>query len=57
MFVLLIRGLTLDGASQGIRYYLMPNMEKLLESKVCDLQFDIYFMTVVVVVATWLFFL
>lgn len=30
MFVLLIRGLTLDGAMEGVKYYLLPEWEKLL---------------------------
>ena len=33
MFILLIRGVTLPGAGQGIRYYLMPKMDRLLDSK------------------------
>ncbi|XP_075987211.1 sodium- and chloride-dependent GABA transporter [Anticarsia gemmatalis] len=32
--VLLIRGITLPGAMQGIKFYVMPNMSKLLESEV-----------------------
>uniref|UniRef100_A0A914HFJ1 Transporter n=1 Tax=Globodera rostochiensis TaxID=31243 RepID=A0A914HFJ1_GLORO len=32
--VLLVRGLTLPGASKGIYYYLMPNFDKLLEPTV-----------------------
>ncbi|KAL3070268.1 hypothetical protein niasHS_016095 [Heterodera schachtii] len=32
--ILLIRGLTLPGASKGIYYYLMPNFDKLLEPTV-----------------------
>lgn len=31
---LLIRGLTLPGASLGLEFYLKPNFSKLLESKV-----------------------
>lgn len=31
MLILLIRGLMLDGASDGIYYYLVPNMTKLQE--------------------------
>lgn len=34
LFCLLIRGVTLDGASTGIHYYLFPKWEKLLERKV-----------------------
>ncbi|CAL4064340.1 unnamed protein product, partial [Meganyctiphanes norvegica] len=31
LFILLIRGVTLDGASEGIWYYLRPNMDKMLQ--------------------------
>ena len=34
MFVLLIRGAVLDGAMLGIRYYLMPSFDKLMDAKV-----------------------
>uniref|UniRef100_A0AC35U5B4 Transporter n=1 Tax=Rhabditophanes sp. KR3021 TaxID=114890 RepID=A0AC35U5B4_9BILA len=34
LFFLLIRGLTLEGASLGLEFYLKPNFTKLLESKV-----------------------
>ena len=32
--VLLVRGLTLEGASVGLEFYLKPNITKLSESKV-----------------------
>ena len=40
LIVLLIRGLTLEGASQGIAYYLTPQWHKLLHINVsyCFLQ-------------------
>lgn len=34
LFFLLIRGLTLPGASNGLEFYLKPNFSKLFESKV-----------------------
>nr|BAF95543.1 taurine transporter [Bathymodiolus septemdierum] len=34
MFVLLIRGVTLDGAELGLKYYLLPDWSKLLETQV-----------------------
>lgn len=35
LFFLLIRGVTLPGAAEGIRYYLTPQWHKLKSSKVC----------------------
>lgn len=34
LFLLLIRGLTLPGASNGLEFYLKPNFSKIFESKV-----------------------
>lgn len=34
MFILLIRGVTLDGASVGLKYYLLPDWSKLRETQV-----------------------
>ncbi|KAF7490813.1 Sodium- and chloride-dependent GABA transporter 1 [Sarcoptes scabiei] len=34
LFILLIRGITLDGAWEGIRYYLTPNLSKLTDAGV-----------------------
>ena len=34
LFALLIRGVTLDGSMDGIRYYLYPQWDKLLEINV-----------------------
>eukprot|EP00111_Clytia_hemisphaerica_P022019 TCONS_00064735-protein len=34
MFILLIRGAILEGASEGIKYYLMPSFDKLKDAKV-----------------------
>ena len=33
MFILLIRGVTLPGAIEGIRFYVMPDIKKLKEVK------------------------
>ena len=37
MFVLLIRGVTLEGASTGLRYYLLPEWSRLLDPQVWQL--------------------
>jgi len=34
MFVLLVRGATLEGAGEGIKYYLTPDFSKLLNYQV-----------------------
>ncbi|XP_022239871.1 sodium- and chloride-dependent GABA transporter 1-like [Limulus polyphemus] len=34
LFILLIRGLTLPGSGEGIKFYVMPKMDKLLDSTV-----------------------
>ena len=34
MFVLLIRGATLEGASEGVKYYLKPKFSRLADSNV-----------------------
>ena len=34
MFVLLIRGVTLEGASTGLRYYLLPEWGRLADPQV-----------------------
>jgi len=34
LFILLIRGITLDGAAQGLEYYMKPDLSKLYESRV-----------------------
>lgn len=39
LFFLLIRGVTLPGASEGIRYYLTPQWHKLKSSKVSCINF------------------
>lgn len=33
--ILFIRGITLDGAINGIMYYLTPQWQKVLDAKVC----------------------
>lgn len=40
LFFLLIRGVTLPGAGEGIRYYLTPQWHKLKNSRVCALHID-----------------
>ena len=37
LLALLIRGVTLPGASIGLRYYLYPDFSKLLSFEVCQL--------------------
>lgn len=34
--VLLVRGLTLEGAHEGVMYYLTPNWERLTQASVCS---------------------
>jgi solute carrier family 6 serotonin transporter-like protein 4 len=35
LFILLVRGVMLPGAAEGIQYYLTPQWHKLKESRVC----------------------
>ena len=35
LVILLIRGVTLPGSAEGIRYYLSPNFEALKKAEVC----------------------
>lgn len=34
LFILLVRGITLPGSAEGIRYYLSPNFEALKKAEV-----------------------
>lgn len=34
MFVLLVRGVTLEGAAEGLKYYLLPDWQRLKDPQV-----------------------
>ena len=36
MLILLIRGVTLEGAAEGLKFYLLPDWSKLREAQVID---------------------
>ena len=43
LFILFVRGVTLPGAGEGIKYYLVPDFSKMATVKVCCNQFIINF--------------